>query len=164
MDRRGDSGQAAILTLVAAVLKLGVVVVLVSNDDGDLADPDQRLVPLVRGGDGQREFPLTLSVKAHRRGDVTWSQRITMATVTNRDRQRGGGGASPRVWLVTSIGVDVEPRRDAVSVHDPVLDLPVGAHVRVLGLDAQDVRPRGLVLQNHGVLAVVDTLWREFQR
>lgn len=51
VDRRGDSGKVAILTLVAAVLKLGVVVVLVSNDDSDLADPNQRFVPLVRGGD-----------------------------------------------------------------------------------------------------------------
>lgn len=48
-------------------------------------------------------------------------------------------------------------------MHDPVLDLSVHAHVRVLGLDAQDVRPRGLVFQNHGVLAVVETLWKEFQ-
>lgn len=165
MDRRGDSGQAgdsgraAIPTLVAAVLKLGVVVVLVSNDDGDLADPDQRFVALVRGGDGQREFPLTLSVKVHRRGDVTWRERITTATVTNRDRQLRGV-VSPRVWSITSIGVDVKPRRDAVSMHDPVLDLSVHAHVCVLGLDAQDVRPRGLVFQNHGVLAVVETLWR----
>ena len=37
--------------MVTAVLKLGVVVVLVGDDDGDLADADERLLGLVSGGD-----------------------------------------------------------------------------------------------------------------
>lgn len=75
--------QAAVLTLVAAVFKLGVVIVLVCNHNGDLADPDERFIGLIRGCDRQREFPLTLSVKADCRGDVTWRDHITTATVTN---------------------------------------------------------------------------------
>lgn len=150
--------QAVTLTLVAAVFKLGLVVVLVGDHDGDLADPDERLVRLIRGRDRQREFPLPLSVEAYRRGDVTWRDHITMATVTNGESVRRWC-----VWLVTSVRVDVEARRDAVSVHDAVLDLPVHARVRVLGLDAQDGRPRRLVFQNHGVLTVVVTLREQTQ-
>lgn len=75
--------QAAVLTLVAAVFKLGVVIVLVCNHDGDLADPDERFIGLVRGRDRQRKFPLTLSVKADCRADVTWRDHVTTTTVTN---------------------------------------------------------------------------------
>lgn len=82
-DRRGEQQQVAVLTLVAAVFKLGVIIVLICNDNGDLADPDERFVSLIRGRDRQHEFPLTLSVKAYRCGDVTWRGHITMATVTN---------------------------------------------------------------------------------
>lgn len=46
-------------------------------------------------------------------------------------------------------------------MHDAVLDLPVRAHISVVGLDAQDVRARGLVFQNHGILAVVLTLRKQ---
>lgn len=70
-DRHRKQQQAAILTLVAAVFKLGAIIVLICNDNGDLADPDERFVGLIRGCDRQREFPLTLSVKADRCGDVT---------------------------------------------------------------------------------------------
>ncbi len=59
------------LTLVAAVFKLGVVVVLVCDEDGDLTDPDQRLLGLICGRHRQRELPLTLPVETHRRGDHT---------------------------------------------------------------------------------------------
>lgn len=72
-------------------------------------------------------------------------------------------GAWPRPcrWAVTGVGVDVEAGRDAVSVHDAVLDLAVDAQVGVLGLDPQHAGTRGLVLQNHGPLAVVVTLWKQ---
>lgn len=69
----------------------------------------------------------------------------------------------PCVSWITCVRIDIEARRDAVPVHDAVLDLPVHAHVGVLGLDSQDVRPRGLVFQNHGVLTVVVTLWKQSQ-
>lgn len=39
----------AVLTLVAAVFKLGVVVILVRDDHGDLADADERLVCQICG-------------------------------------------------------------------------------------------------------------------
>lgn len=39
------------LTLVPAIFKLGVVVVLVGDEDGDLTDPDERLLGLIRGRD-----------------------------------------------------------------------------------------------------------------
>lgn len=60
------------LTLVATVFKLWVVVVLIQNQDGDLADPDERLLGLIGGSHGQSELPLALSVKTHRRCDHTW--------------------------------------------------------------------------------------------
>lgn len=64
---------------------------------------------------------------------------------------------------VTSVRINVKARGDAVPVHDAVLDLPVHAHVRVVGLDAQDLRARRLVLLNHGVLTVVLTLRKQFE-
>lgn len=69
----------------------------------------------------------------------------------------------PCVSLITSVRIDIKARRDAVSVHDAVLDLSVHAHVRVLGLDSQDVCTRRLVFQNHSVLTVVVTLWKQPQ-
>ena len=74
-----------------------------------------------------------------------------------------GAAASTR-WFqrvtaeLTGVRVDVEPRRHAVPVHDAVLDLSVDPHVGVVGLDAQDERPRRLVLQDGGIQAVVLTL------
>lgn len=59
---------------------------------------------------------------------------------------------------LTTVGVDVEPRRDAVAVHDAVLDLAVDPSVGVLGLDLQHKGASGLVLQNHSGSAVVLTL------
>lgn len=64
-----------------------------------------------------------------------------------------GGTVEP-----TGVGIDVEPRRDPVSVHDAVPDLSVLPHVGVVGLDAEDKGPRGLVLQDGGVQAVVQAL------
>ena len=61
--------SGSVLTLVAAVFELRVVVVLIADDNGDLADPDERLVGLIRGGHRQGELPLTLAVEARRRGD-----------------------------------------------------------------------------------------------
>lgn len=61
----------AVLTLVSAVFELGVVVVLVCDDDGDLTDPDERLLGLICGRHRQRELSLTLAVEAHRGGDHT---------------------------------------------------------------------------------------------
>lgn len=67
------------LTLVAAVLKLGVVVILVADEHGDLTDPDERLLGLIRGRHRQRELPLTLPVEARRGGDRAWNQsEVTM--------------------------------------------------------------------------------------
>lgn len=57
-----------ILTLVAAVFELGVVVVLIRDLHRDLTDSDERLLCLIGGRHRQRILPLTLSVKAHRRG------------------------------------------------------------------------------------------------
>lgn len=57
------------LTLVATVLKLGIVVIDISDQDGDLTDADQRLRRLVRRGDGQGVLLLFLTVKAPRGGD-----------------------------------------------------------------------------------------------
>lgn len=74
----------AVLTLVAAVFELGVVVVLVRDEDGDLADPDERLVGLICGRHRQSELPLTLPVETRRRGDHTCGGRVTTATVINR--------------------------------------------------------------------------------
>lgn len=62
---------SVVLTLVAAVFKLGVVVILVGDDDGDLTDADERLLGLISGRHRQRELPLTLPVETHRRGDHT---------------------------------------------------------------------------------------------
>lgn len=59
---------------------------------------------------------------------------------------------------LTCVRLDGKAGRHAVSVHDAVLDLSVDAHVGILGLDPQDERPGWLVLQDHGVLAVVLTL------
>lgn len=72
MDR---ISAAAALTLVAAVLELGIVVVLVSDDDGDLADADERLLGLVRRCDRQAVLSLALSVKGHGCADHTLSAR-----------------------------------------------------------------------------------------
>lgn len=57
----------------------------------------------------------------------------------------------------------MEPGRDAVAVHDAVLDLSVDAGVGVMGLDLQDEGARWLVLQDHGGPAVVLTLKEESQ-
>lgn len=43
-------------------------------------------------------------------------------------------------------------------MHDPVFDLSVDPHVCVEGVNAQDKCPRGLVLQDTGVDAVVMAL------
>lgn len=65
---------------------------------------------------------------------------------------------SPAAAELTGFWIDVKPGRDSVPVHDAVLDFSVDAHVGVVGLDAQDQRPRRPVLQDHGVLTVVLTL------
>ena len=65
---------------------------------------------------------------------------------------------------LTGVGVDVKPGGHAVSVHDAVFHLSVDSHVGVVGLNAQDKRPRGLVLQNHCVQTVVLTLRAERAR
>lgn len=59
---------------------------------------------------------------------------------------------------LTGVRIDVKPGRHPVSVHDAVFDLSVDPHVGVVGLDAQDERPWGLVLQDHRVQTVVLTL------
>lgn len=46
-----DEHFSVVLTLVAAVLELGVVVVLVSNEDSDLTYADEGLLCLVRSRD-----------------------------------------------------------------------------------------------------------------
>lgn len=76
-------------------------------------------------------------------------------------RGRWGAWPCPWRWAVTCVGIDVEAGRDAVSVHDAVLDLPVHAQVSVLGLDPQHACARRLVFQHHGVLTVVVTLWKQ---
>lgn len=47
---------------------------------------------------------------------------------------------------LTTVRVNVEPRRDAVAVHDAVLDLSIDPSVGVLGLDLQHKGASGLVL------------------
>lgn len=144
-----------VLTLVTAVLELGVVVVLVPNNDGDATDADERLVGLIGGGDRQRELPVALAVKARRGGDHTCREEVCI--------EGGEGGAHWRLltsssWKLTGVGADIKTRRHAVPVHDAVLDFPVDAHVSVVGMDAQDEGSRWLVLQDDGVLTVVHTL------
>lgn len=82
----------AVLTLVAAVLELGVVVILVPNDDSDATDADERLVGLIGGGDRQRELPVALAVKARRGGNHTCREEVCI--------EEGGreptGACSPR--------------------------------------------------------------------
>lgn len=63
------------LTLIATVLKLGLVVVDVSDEDGDLTDADQRLLRSVGGSHRQRVLALLLAVKALRGGDHPWGHR-----------------------------------------------------------------------------------------
>lgn len=94
--------QAAILTLVAAVFKLGAIIVLICNDNGDLADPDERFVGLIRGRDRQREFPLTLSVKADCRGDVTCRGHVTMTMVMHVKKQWNCRVTQSCHWLPVS--------------------------------------------------------------
>ena len=60
------------LTLVAAVLELGVVVVLVGDEHGDLADADEGFLGHVGGGDRQGVLSLALTVKTHRADDHTY--------------------------------------------------------------------------------------------
>ena len=60
------------LTLVAAVLKLGVVVVLVGDEDGDLADADEGLLGQVCRRDRQGVLSLALAVETHSGADHTW--------------------------------------------------------------------------------------------
>lgn len=63
------------LTLIAAVLELGIVVVLVGDDDGDLADADERLLSLVCRRDRQAVLSLPLPVKCHGGTDHTLGDR-----------------------------------------------------------------------------------------
>lgn len=65
------------LTLVAAVLKLGVVVVLVGDEDGDLADADERLLGQVCRRHRQGVLSLALAVEAHCGADHTWRHTHT---------------------------------------------------------------------------------------
>lgn len=60
-----------VLTLIATVFKLWVVIVLIQNQDCDLADPDEWLLGLIGGSHRQSELPLALSVKTHRCCDHT---------------------------------------------------------------------------------------------
>lgn len=62
-------------------------------------------------------------------------------------------------WLggsveLTSVGINLKPRGDAVSVHDAVFDLSINPHVCVVGLHAQHERPRWLVLQNRCIVVL----------
>ena len=66
MSRRNSHDQ---LTLISEVLKLGAVVVVVQDEDVELADADERVSGLVGGGDRHRVLPLALPVKLPRRHD-----------------------------------------------------------------------------------------------
>lgn len=74
------------LTLIATVLKLGLVVVDVSDEDGDLTDADQWLLRSVGGGHRQHVLALLLAVKALRGGDHPWGHRHLGTEPAERDR------------------------------------------------------------------------------
>lgn len=63
------------LTLVAAVLKGGVVVVDVGDEDGELAHADERLPRPVGGSDRQSVLPLPLPVETLRGADDSCKHR-----------------------------------------------------------------------------------------
>lgn len=82
------------LTLIATVLKLGIVVIDVSDKDGDLTDADQRLLRLVGGGNRQRVLSLLLTVKALRGGDDPWGHRHRGTEPAERDQRCSRTGGS----------------------------------------------------------------------
>lgn len=87
------------LTLIATVLKLGLVVVDVSDEDGDPTDADQRLLRSVGGGHRQRVLALLLAVKALRGGDHPWGHRHLGTEPAERDRcccRTGGSYTCPQ--------------------------------------------------------------------
>lgn len=65
------------LTLVADVLKLGAVIILVHDENVELADANQRVVGLVGGRDRHRVLPLAFAVKFPGRDNRPWRQKTT---------------------------------------------------------------------------------------